>query len=633
MKRVWNYSFVVVALTACVIGFAAANANAGATIVIQTNDGALEGFNDPAAWTPTGGNPATKLGQARLNAFQYAADLWSACINSNVTITVRAQMDPLFCGPSSAVLGAAGTTTIHRNFTGAPLSDTWYPQALANALRGLDLSSSNPDINATFNSNLNGDSGCLGGIGWYYGYDGNPPGNDIDFVSVVMHEIGHGLGFMTFVNLATGAKYSGADDAYMVHLNHAGASPADYPSMSDAQRVTASKSDPNLNWTGANVTAVHPGIPVTAGLNSGYVRMYAPDPQESGSSVSHWSKDVTPNEVMEPSYTGPNHDPGLAFFLLADIGWSLDAACVCTPDPTTLAVSDTLTTARNATHWSMRVELENLGPGDAVNVNATMTEGLAWLIIDDPDCAYGDIDNGTTNWGSPDQFVLDLTSWPGGTFNVDIDITWEDGCGNDYADRFTRTMNPPAAVPVAFEQVFVTSSEEAVVIRWMIYADEPFSGFNIYRRHEDRDSDIRLNTNGPVDRTTDSYTDPDVEPGETYYYTLAFVMPDGTEIRSASVKATVGVYSNSLDQNRPNPFNPATEISYRIAGQQQVTLKIYDVAGRLVRTLVDEPQAAGVYSITWNGIDNAGATVSTGVYFYRLKAGKYTETRRMVLLK
>ena len=110
-------------------------------------------------------------------------------------------------------------------------------------------------------------------------------------------------------------------------------------------------------------------------------------------------------------------------------------------------------------------------------------------------------------------------------------------------------------------------------------------------------------------------------------------MPDGTEIHSASVKATVGVYSNSLDQNRPNPFNPTTEISYRIAGQRLVTLKIYYVAGRLVRTMADGPQDAGVYSVTWNGIDNSGATVSTGVYFYRLEAGKYTETRRMVLLK
>jgi hypothetical protein len=87
---------MIVALTACVIGFAAINVNVGATLIIQNNDGAFEGFNDPTPWTPTGGNPATTLGQARLNAFQYAADLWGACLNSNVTITIRAQMDPQY---------------------------------------------------------------------------------------------------------------------------------------------------------------------------------------------------------------------------------------------------------------------------------------------------------------------------------------------------------------------------------------------------------------------------------------------------------------------------------------------------------------------------------------------------------
>ena len=82
MKGVWQNSLVMIAMAACVIGFAATEVNAGATIVIQNNDGSFEGFNDNTPWTPTGGNPATTLGQARLNACQYAADLWSACITS-----------------------------------------------------------------------------------------------------------------------------------------------------------------------------------------------------------------------------------------------------------------------------------------------------------------------------------------------------------------------------------------------------------------------------------------------------------------------------------------------------------------------------------------------------------------------
>jgi hypothetical protein len=614
-------------MTAACALFLAGEAVAGATIIIVNNDSAGEGFNDNSAWTPTGGNPATTLGQARLNAFQYAADLWSSCINSGVTIYVRAQMDPQFCGPSSAVLGSAGTRTIHRDWPGVPEPNTWYPQALANSLAGYDLDPTREDINATFNSNLNGDPGCLGGRGWYYGFDGNPPGNDIDFISVVMHEIGHGLGFQTFVDLASGAKFSGYDDVYMMNLNQVGATPADYPSMSNAQRIAASISDPNLRWTGAEVTAAHPTIPLTSGLNGGYVRMYAPDPQQPGSSVSHWTNAVSPNEVMEPAYTGPNHDPSLAFYLMEDIGWTLD------DDPSNLTNADTTTVSRSASEWEMRVELDNLGPGDALNVTAVMTENLAWLTITDAGCDYGDMPNGTSTFGAPDGYTLDMSSWPGGTFDVDLDVSWEDGCQNHYSDSFTITLDPPTVSPVAFEQVFAVPVDGGIQIRWTLFADEPFVGFNVYRRREGQSLDIRLNSSGPIDKSQRGYLDLDVEPGVAYRYAIAVVMPDGTEKRSPSVEAVVGVYATVLDQNRPNPFNPSTEVGYRLGSDARVSLRIYDISGKLVRTLVDAPQTAGAYAVTWNGRDDKGRSVSSGVYFYKLRAGKFSQTRRMMLLK
>jgi hypothetical protein len=623
----------VVALAMAATALLPAAAHAGATIVIQNNDSAGEGFNDPTPWTPTGGNPATTLGQARLNAFQYAADLWGACINSNVTIVVEAQMDPLTCNATSAILGWAGASTIHRDFTGAPLAGTWYPQALGNALRGSDLSPSNADIIATFNSNLNGDSGCLGGREWYYGYDGNPTGGDIDFVTVVMHEIGHGLGFQTFVDVQTGEKLGGRNDMYMVHLEQAGAVPSSYPQMSNAGRVAANISDPNLRWTGSSTTSAHPSIPVTAGLNSGYVRVHAPNPVAPGSSVSHWSRDVSPNEVMEPAYTGPDHDPGLAFNLMEDIGWTIDPACLCAASPTTVAGSDTVTVDRTATEWTMRVQLDNLGPNDAVGVRATMSESIGWLTITDPSCDYGDIADGATDWGTPDQYVLDLTSWPGGTFDVTLNVSWDDACGNNQSDSFTLTLSPPEVVPVAFQQLYAVPARDAIELRWIVFADEPYDGFNVYRRRDDQSQEIRLNANAPLDPSRRSYTDGDVEPGVTYHYSVAFVMPGGYEQRSATIAATVGGYTTRLEQNRPNPFNPSTQIVYQLADNARVSLAIYDVSGRRVRTLVDRLQPAGAYTVTWDGSDDEGRLLPTGVYFYKLTAGKFAHTRRMVLLK
>lgn len=90
----------------------------------------------------------------------------------------------------------------------------------------------------------------------------------------------------------------------------------------------------------------------------------------------------------------------------------------------------------------------------------------------------------------------------------------------------------------------------------------------------------------------------------------------------------------ALRQNVPNPFNPVTTISYDVpAGGAHVSLRIYDTAGRLVRTLVDEQRPAGTHGITWDGRNGAGSPVSSGVYFYKMTSGAFSESRRMVLLK
>jgi flagellar hook assembly protein FlgD len=84
----------------------------------------------------------------------------------------------------------------------------------------------------------------------------------------------------------------------------------------------------------------------------------------------------------------------------------------------------------------------------------------------------------------------------------------------------------------------------------------------------------------------------------------------------------------------PNPFNPATTIHYDVArGGGEVTLQIFDAKGRLVRTLVDGSQSEGQKTATWNGLNGSGQQVATGVYFYRLRAQGFSQTRTMVLLK
>jgi len=289
-----------------------------ATISIVNYDAPGEGFNDTTPVAPVGGNSGTTLGEQRLIAFQHAADIWGAQLFSDVEIKVAASFDPLSCSAGSATLGGAGPETVHRDFDNAPLAATWYTQALANSLAGVDLDPEVEDIFAIFSSVLG--TTCPFPDGWYYGLDQSPPDSDIDFATVALHEIGHGLGFLTLVGLTTGAKFSGFDDIYAVHLeNHA--TGLAYPVMTNAQRVAGNIATGNLHWTGPSVVAS--GVLLSGGREpiSGHVEMYAPNIIAGGSSVSHFSTTLFPNEAMEPFYTAPAHDPGLALHLMYDIGW------------------------------------------------------------------------------------------------------------------------------------------------------------------------------------------------------------------------------------------------------------------------------------------------------------------------
>jgi hypothetical protein len=90
---------------------------------------------------------------------------------------------------------------------------------------------------------------------------------------------------------------------------------------------------------------------------------------------------------------------------------------------------------------------------------------------------------------------------------------------------------------------------------------------------------------------------------------------------------------NGLSQNYPNPFNPQTTIAFSIKDRGNVSLKVYNVAGQLVRTLANENRAAGPYTVVWDGRNDSGQPVSSGVYFYKLVANSFSQTKKMVLLK
>ena len=92
-------------------------------------------------------------------------------------------------------------------------------------------------------------------------------------------------------------------------------------------------------------------------------------------------------------------------------------------------------------------------------------------------------------------------------------------------------------------------------------------------------------------------------------------------------------YKFQLDTAYPNPFNPTTVISYKVPVGMQFTIRIFDITGNLVKTLISEKQSAGQGIVRWDGQNDAQVILPSGVYFYRMSSADYTETKKIIFLK
>ena len=250
MKRVIATFFAMLAL---------APAHA-AQFVLVNLDPPGSGLNDTTPVAPLPDNPGTTIGEQRVNVYLFALDLWAQTVESDVPIFVGATFQPLNCGPTSGVLGAAGTTFIFRDFPGAEgKPNTWHHSALADALAGFDLNPGTIDVISFFNSDIDDDPNCLTGSTWYYGLDGNNAPNELDFLAVVTHEINHGIGHANFANEQTGALQSGLPDVY-TDFSFDNTIGKTWSQMDDAERQQSAINDLNLVWIGPAVTTQAPSI-------------------------------------------------------------------------------------------------------------------------------------------------------------------------------------------------------------------------------------------------------------------------------------------------------------------------------------------------------------------------------------
>ncbi|MFQ5824727.1 MAG: FlgD immunoglobulin-like domain containing protein, partial [bacterium] len=199
-------------------------------------------------------------------------------------------------------------------------------------------------------------------------------------------------------------------------------------------------------------------------------------------------------------------------------------------------------------------------------------------------------------------------------------------------------------VPVELASFTATVEKNNVHLIWLTATETNNYGFEIERRFQDSNEWTKIafvpgngTTTNPVHY---DYFDRNLQPG-TYEYRLKQIDSDGSFEYHGAVTAVVGIPQTFvLHQNFPNPFNPSTEIQYQLpsragefVGKVRTFLKIYNLLGQEVRTLVDEEKAPGYYKVIWDGKDNIGRGVTSGVYIYRLQSGDLVDIKKMVFVQ
>ena len=172
---------------------------------------------------------------------------------------------------------------------------------------------------------------------------------------------------------------------------------------------------------------------------------------------------------------------------------------------------------------------------------------------------------------------------------------------------------------------------DGVHLAWQIEADELVRGYRVYRGAAGEVQ--RVVNDALLPSSATSFVDASARPGVAYTYVLAAVKENGDEVRSIPIVATMAPLTFDLEPNVPNPFNPSTRIGFSLPEAQRAIVRIYDVRGAHVATVLDSRLGAGRHHVDWNGIDDAGTPVASGTYFYTLAAGKRTVSRKMVLVK
>ncbi|MDZ7724048.1 MAG: FlgD immunoglobulin-like domain containing protein [candidate division KSB1 bacterium] len=230
----------------------------------------------------------------------------------------------------------------------------------------------------------------------------------------------------------------------------------------------------------------------------------------------------------------------------------------------------------------------------------------------------------------------------------DISPDGTSGAGEveDYWVQFDEPYDP---VAVTLSSFTATEQADGVELNWRVETEVNHAGYNIYRSYskegsfEKANSEMIINTSfgssGPAEY---SFLDKSTTTGSVYYQLEAVDLNGQTELFDPiSITLTTTMIEESaqtptelkLNPNYPNPFNPITTIRFDLPIDMRITVDIYNMNGQLVRTLINGQRSAGSHSVTWDGADQHGFKVASGIYIYRLQTPETSQSKRMTLAR
>jgi hypothetical protein len=492
---------------------------------------------------------------------------------------------------------------------------------------------------------------------WYYGIDGLE-GANIELLPVVLHETGHGLGFMTTTNGSSGAYSSSSPSIYDYFLmdNSLG---LHWTEMTAAQRAASSIAGTHLVWDG--LRGRHEGLewlgpkPILRVNTPGAIAGdYTIQTASFGPALTLGG--LTGDVVMAEDDTVPTGDVcnnvvnGAALagkIALVDRGtctFVIKALKVQAAGAVGMIVVNNVATGlpgMGGTDPTVTIPCIGISQADGNAIKAQLGAGVNVSMMLDA-LAKAGMDNASrVLMYSPNPYASgsSVSHWD---VSLSPDALMEPNSTASEHNTVDMTHGLladigwfPEIVPVALEEFTADGSADGILVRWR-FADLTDVGTITLERSSAAEGPWSpIHTELSADGPTTTALDTSAQPGETYYYHLRITDRSGqpSVLGMISAQRLTEALRVSLAAPSPNPMTSGTTVNYRIGSAGHVKLVITDVSGRTVRTLENGAMIAGQHMSQWDGRNDRGQQVSAGVYFIRLNTNSGVRTQRVTIVR